>query len=281
MNWRLQPAPLLSDKQYCLWQKILEERTAIYLGNHKSILQSGLLRRMRELNCDNYDDYYRRVTDDNCHATVEWEELLNSLTIQQTRFFRDPPAYAVLQDYLSQRLKSSPAAPLELWSVGCATGEEAYSLAMTAAEVIRVSVSDHLFAVTATDISNNALTQAKLAEYKAAQLNTIDASLRYRYFRAISSKRYQVVPAIRSRMCFSRANIVKVEQLPEMLMDVIYCQNMLIYFKQSRRIAVLNALYKRLKPGGLLITAPSESQGWHRNGLKRIRNNHVEGYIKQ
>ena len=236
---------------------------------------------MRELNCDDYDDYYRRVTADNCHAIVEWDELLNRLTIQQTRFFRDPPAYAVLQDYLSQQVKSSPATPLELWSVGCATGEEAYSLAITAAEVIRVSASETLFAVTATDISNNAITKAKLAEYKLAQLNSIDARLRYRYFRAISSTCYQVVAAIRARMCFSRANIAQVEQLPEMLMDVIYCQNMLIYFKQSRRIDVLNALYKRLKPGGLLITGPSESQGWHRSGLKRIRNSYVEGYIKQ
>ncbi|ROR98919.1 type IV pilus assembly protein PilK [Sinobacterium caligoides] len=281
MSWALRPQPELSDKQFRLWQELLEARTGIDLGGHKSILQVGLLKRMRQLGYENYGEYYHQVSAGGGDAAVEWGELLNSLTVQETRFYRDPSAFAYLGDYLQVRLQVNDGEPLELWSVGCSTGEEAYSLAITAAEAVRTAAGERFFGVTGTDISSSAVARAEAGEYRQQQLLIIEAALRYRYFRNISAGSYQVVPALRSRVCFSRSNIAMINTLPNMLMDVIYCQNMLIYFKREGRISVLNALYKRLKPGGLLITGPGESQGWHHPGVRRISNSRIEGYIKQ
>jgi type IV pilus assembly protein PilK len=281
LSWALKPQPDLTDSQFKLWQQLLESRTGIYLGAHKSILQAGLLKRMRQLSCDCYDQYYCQVDSVERSSIIEWGELLNSLTVQETRFFRDPAAFVYVQEYLENKIKHGGAEEsLELWSVGCATGEEAYSLAVTAAEAVRLTSVDTYFAVTGTDISNSAIATAGAAVYKQTQLQIIEPSLRYRYFRSIAKGKYQVVPAVQSRVCFSRSNISLVEQLPKMMMDVIYCQNMLIYFKQEGRASVLNALFERLKPGGLLVTGPGESQGWSHAGVRRIDNNRVEGYIK-
>ncbi|WP_237445613.1 CheR family methyltransferase [Sinobacterium norvegicum] len=281
MSWALKSQPDLTDNQFRRWQQLLESRTGIYLGGHKSILQAGLLKRMRQLGCDCYDQYLQQVDSVERSSIIEWGELLNSLTVQETRFFRDPAAFITVQEYLEQQItQGNVEESLELWSVGCSSGEEAYSLAVTAAEAVRATSTDTFFGVTGTDISNSAIASAETAVYKQTQLQIIEPSLRYRYFRPIAKGQYQVVPAVQSRVCFSRSNISLVEQLPKMMMDVIYCQNMLIYFKQEGRTSVLNALFERLKPGGLLITGPGESQGWCHAGVRRIDNNRVEGYIK-
>ncbi|MBL4759538.1 MAG: hypothetical protein JKY80_01610, partial [Mariprofundaceae bacterium] len=99
-----------------------------------AFLQTNLSARMRELGVTDYASYYRQVTD-GPRGAVEWSTLLDRLTVQETRFFRHPPSFEVLSQYLQERLAAGLGKPWELWSVGCSSGEEPYSIAMTVAEV--------------------------------------------------------------------------------------------------------------------------------------------------
>ena len=151
--WTLQPLVELSAQDFRDWCRVLEERTGLVINEQRrSFLQANLGMRMRELGMTDYASYLRQVLD-GPRGAVEWSLLMDRLTIQETRFFRHPPSFALLQRYLQERVQAGLQRPLALWSLGCSTGEEAYSLAVVAAEVLRDTQTTDAFGVTATDIS--------------------------------------------------------------------------------------------------------------------------------
>ena len=175
--WALKPLADMSAAEFHAWQTLLEERTGLVINEQRrAFLQTSLSARMRELDVADYASYYQQVTD-GPRGAVEWSTLLDRLTVQETRFFRHPPSFALLQDYLRERLQREPAgAPWALWSVGCSSGEEPYSLAISAAEVLRESAAPEHFGVTGTDISLSALGKAREGVYAARKLEQLDES---------------------------------------------------------------------------------------------------------
>src|SRR3989338_10298620 len=137
--WALKPVVDMSPAEFRDWQRLLEARTGLVVNDQRqAFLQTNLSARMRELGVADYASYYRQVTD-GPRGAVEWSTLLDRLTVQETRFFRHRPSFQVLDHYLRERLQQGVTQPWELWSVGCASGEEPYSLAISAAEVLRES----------------------------------------------------------------------------------------------------------------------------------------------
>ena len=272
-------APELSDAEFASWQHLLEEKTGISFEKHKSILQTGLNQRMREVGCEDYATYYGQVCDGKA-GKLEWESLLRTLTIKETRFFRDPASFSCVKRYLFEKLvEAKDESSIELWSVACSTGEEAYSLAMVASDCIEGLGSERLFGVTATDICRASLNTARAGRYQAAKLEHVDVSLKERYFEQ-SATDLLVSDAIRGRVCFVGANIIELDQFPAAPMDVIFCQNVLIYFKQWRQCEVLDTLADRLKPGGIMVIGSGESVGWNNPKVTRYKDGHVNAYIK-
>lgn len=134
-NWSLETAKDMTDRQFELWCKLLEERIGMQLpASRRSYLQTSLGIRMRELGMTSYENYYRLVLD-GAAGMIEWSTLVDRLTVQETRFFRDPSSCRLVQDYIQSKKKREGA--LNIWSVGCSTGEEPYSLAIIAAEYSR------------------------------------------------------------------------------------------------------------------------------------------------
>jgi type IV pilus assembly protein PilK len=175
--WALQPLADMTATEFRDWQVLLEERTGVVLNERRqAFLQTNLSARMRELGVTDYATYYQQVTD-GPRGAVEWSTLLDRLTVQETRFFRHRPSFEVLESYLRERLQQGMTQPWELWSVGCASGEEPYSLAISAAEVLRESEHPDHFGVTGTDISLNALNKARDGQYGARRLEQLDADL--------------------------------------------------------------------------------------------------------
>lgn len=183
--WSLQPLADMSAADFRDWQALLEDRTGVVVNEQRrAFLQTSLGARMRELGIADYGTYYRQVTD-GPRGAVEWSNLLDRLTVQETRFFRHKASFEVLESFLLQRLAEvGPSRPLALWSVGCSSGEEPYSLAMVAAKVLEDAGLAPLFGVTGTDISLNALNRAREASYAARKLEDIDPELATRYFSA-------------------------------------------------------------------------------------------------
>lgn len=278
-SWDYQALPDLTDEQFARWQQVIEQRTGIYLARHKSILQVGLTRRMREIECADYEAYFQRLTSAN--DQVEWAALLNSMTVKETSFFRQPEAYRFVRTYLGKRLDPDTRSDIQLWSVGCSTGEEAYSLAIVADEAIKAFSAKSRFGVIATDISLAALATAREAKYSARKFETMDSRARNMYFERVNEKQYAVKAAIKQRVCFTQGNIIDLEKSPIGEVDVIYCQNVMIYFQRNVRHQVLDQLAKRLKPGGILVAGLGETVDWRNETVRRLCDDTIEAYQRQ
>lgn len=286
--WALKPLADMSAAEFHAWQTLLEERTGLVINEQRrAFLQTSLSARMRELDVIDYASYYQQVTD-GPRGAVEWSILLDRLTVQETRFFRHPPSFALLQDYLRERLQREPAgAPWALWSVGCSSGEEPYSLAISAAEVLRESAAPEHFGVTGTDISLSALSKARDGLYAARkleqleQLEQLEESLGERYFCVQDDGRFKVIPSLAARVCCARLNVLELAKAPMSGMDVIFCQNLLIYFRRWRRREILNRLAERLAPGGLLVVGVGEVVGWQHPDLVPVANDQVLAFTRK
>ncbi len=278
MNWVLQ-TPELSDAEFADWQCLLEQRTGISFGNHKLILQTGLNQRMREVGCADYGTYFQRVRSGRSGA-IEWESLLKTLTVKETRFFRDPDAFDCVRQFLFDRLYSRENEAIEIWSVACSTGEEAYSLGMLANDCIESVGAERLFGVTATDICLSSLNTARQGIYAKTKVDRIDPIIRRRYFLEDNEK-FLVDKKIKARTCFVQANIVNPSHMLSTKMDVIFCQNVLIYFKRWRQYQVLDKLVDCLKPEGILVVGYGEASGWQNKNVERFQDGNANAYIKK
>lgn len=279
--WALQPVADMSATEFRKWQTLLEERTGVVVNEQRrAFLQTNLTARMRELGVTDYTSYYQQVTA-GPRGAVEWSTLLDRLTVQETRFFRHRPSFEVLEHYLRERLAQGLQQPWEMWSVGCSSGEEPYSLAITAAEVLRETEQPAHFGVTGTDISLNALSKARDAQYSARRLDQMDEDLSQRYFLAQPDGRLKVIPSLAARVCCARLNVLELAKAPMSGMDVIFCQNLLIYFRRWRRREILNRLAERLAPGGLLVVGVGEVVGWQHPELIPVADERVLAFTRK
>jgi type IV pilus assembly protein PilK len=280
--WALKPVADMSQAEFHNWQGLLEERTGVVINEQRrAFLQTNLSARMRELGIADYSSYFRQVTD-GPRGAVEWSTLLDRLTVQETRFFRHRPSFEVLEQYLRERLHQQQSEqPWALWSVGCSSGEEPYSMALCAAEVLREQNSNLNFGVTGTDISLSALAKSRDALYSARRLQQVDADLCERYFEVQEDGRFGVVPELAARVCCTRLNVLELAKAPLNDMDVIFCQNLLIYFRRWRRREILNRLAERLVPGGLLVVGVGEVAGWHHPELQPVADERVLAFTRK
>jgi type IV pilus assembly protein PilK len=281
-DWALEPLADMSPAEFHDWQTLLEERSGMVVSERRrSFLQTNLSARMREVGAPDYASYYRQVTS-GPRGAVEWSTLMDRLTVQETRFFRHPASFDLLETYLRQRLETeSLKRPLALWSVGCASGEETFSLAMATSEVLAGREADGSFGVTGTDISLSALAKSRTAVYSARKLEQVEPGLRERYFLSLPDDRFQVIPGLAARVCFARLNVLELANSPVSSMDVIFCQNLLIYFRRWRRREILNRLADCLAPGGLLVIGVGEVVGWQHPELLPVANDQVLAFTRK
>ena len=278
-RWSVQPVPEMTPEQYDKWQNLLEGRTGNHISwQHRSILQANLAGRMRELGLSDYDTYYQRVTA--ADGSLEWTTLVERLTVHETRFFRHPPSFDLMTSFLEQRIAEKQQSGLELWSVGCSTGEETWSLAMTVCQLLRQSKQVIRYSVTGTDISLKALAQARQGEYARRRLGDLSPELQQRYFEECAGSTLRIAPLLRERVCFTRVNVLDLERAPMRNMDVICCQNLLIYFRPWRRRIILGQLAERLAPGGLLVLGPGEITDWTYPDLQQVNNDQVLAFYR-
>jgi chemotaxis protein methyltransferase CheR/type IV pilus assembly protein PilK len=137
------------------------------------------------------------------------------------------------------------------------------------------------FGITATDISLPVLTKAREGIYNARKLLDLKSELIDRYFEALDGNKFKIKPPLKNKVCFSMANMINIEKSPLRNMDVIYCQNVLIYFRKECKHRILDSLVERLAPGGLLIIGQGEALGWHNSFVSRVPDNQTLAYIRQ
>jgi len=277
-NWSLNDLPVLSDAEFCQWQDLMEQQTGIHLsGDRKSFLVSNLSIRMHELGLTKLNEYYNFVASTATAGAIEWEVLVDRLTVHETRFFRDKGALELVgKNYLTSKTGIiGNQNTIQIWSVGCATGEEPYSLAIALDYFMRINNIEGYLGIFATDISGNALASGRAGVYHRNRLKDLPVEYLREYFTPMDLDHYKIIDSIRARICFSKLNLVNFDNTHIGNMDIIYCQNVLIYFKREQRIKILDQLVNRLKPGGLLVLGPGEITSWNNSFVRQVSKDHV------
>lgn len=271
-QWQLNELMPMSADEYALWLVLLEERTGITLPElRKSFLLSKLSIRMQELGIHEYKSYFAYVTHGKA-GRVEWETLVDRLTVHETRFFRDTQSLSFIKKVYLEKLDFEESNPnIHVWSVGCATGEEPYSLMMYIDKYITDKNKKCYLAVTASDISHDALAVGKKAVYQKNRFTNLPAEYVDAYLESVDDKHYLVKESLRKRICFNRLNLVNINSSSVGKMEIIVCQNVLIYFKKETRLAILNQLVEHLVPGGILILGAGEIMGWNHSEISTIK----------
>lgn len=285
MSWSLRTSTDLSEQQFTQWSKLLEERTGMQLADRqRPYLQAQVSMRMRELNCDDYGQYFDKVSE-GLAGMAEWSILVERLVVNETSFFRHRPSIEFVRGYLQQRINSGePLKSFDVWSLGCSTGEEPYSLAMAINDCFALAALEPYYGITATDLSGQALSVAKQGRYSQRKLEQVTPQEINRYLISVPGlngrEESEVSAKLRDRICFTQGNILNLNKMPTVPMDVIFCQNLLVYFRRWLRRDILNNLAERVKPGGLLIIGLGEAADWKHPHMKKIGNDQIQAYMR-
>ena len=189
----------------------------------------------------------------------EYARLVNSLLIKVTEFFRDPKLFDYLRDHVLPELIAEArreGRELRIWSAGCSTGEEAYSLAIIVAEALGDELPWPEIRIFATDIDREAIAFARRGIYPPAAFKGLPAGARDRYF-VKSDGGYEVAKRLRALMVFGEHDLG--ERAPFPRIDLLLCRNVLIYFSAPMQRVALETFAFSLRPGGRLVLGTSES----------------------
>lgn len=266
--------PDLDDVQLQQWSDLVERRTGVMIPpERKAFLATGLRARMREAGVTDYDSYFHMLNRSQ-RWSQEWSNLVDRLTVHETSFFRHEPSLRLLREEVLPAFgvaNKDCSRSFQAWSLGCSTGEEPYTLAMTIHEYLAEKCKGQMFGVTATDISQPSISYARRGIYSARRVAGIPESLRKRYCTDMGDGSYRIAEKLRRRICFAQLNVMHLDGFPLRNLDLIFCQNMLIYFARERRTELLNAVCERLVPGGVLVVGPGDVLAWSHPEFERIR----------
>lgn len=275
--------PDMDDQQFRQWAELLEQRTGMVLPpERKSFLVTSLGLRMREIGCPSYQEYFERLTWGKGDY-AEWATLVDRLTVHETRFFRHPSSMQLIRDHVLNKPvdPSSDSVSIQAWSAGCSTGEEVYTLAMVIDRSLRERDVPGYFGVTGTDISQPSLAIGRRGVYSRRRMKDVPPDYANEYFHTLDKERCQISEQLRKRICFARMNIIDSSSEPFGKMDIIYCQNLLIYFDRSRREAIVDGVAEHLLPGGLLILGSGELVGWNHPDMQKVSCTHTLAYRRR
>jgi len=252
----------LKESDFQKISRLVYEQCGINLHDgKKELVKARLGKRLRRGNFSSFSDYYRYVT--TAEGQDELVMMIDSLSTNLTYFFRESGHFrklrSVLPDMAAVRNEGRKNARLQIWSAGCSSGEEPYSLAITAKELLGENAAS--VAILATDISTRVLAAAIRGIFPRERMRDVSDQILKRYFRYGSGKWvgfYQVKKEIRDMVRFLRFNLMDFPPA-DFASDVIFCRNVMIYFDKPTQEMLVNRLYQTLNKGGYLFVGHSES----------------------
>ncbi|HNY22285.1 MAG TPA: protein-glutamate O-methyltransferase [Treponemataceae bacterium] len=252
----------LGEREFSYISGLMYDRFGIRLGDQKKVLVAGRLsKRIRQLGFDTFTPYIEFLIADK--TGNELSELINRITTNHSYFFREKEHFEYLESVIlsgiEKKRRDDPGYPLRIWSAGCATGEEIYSIGMLLREHYGDSIMSMDCGLLATDISLAALHEASEAKYAEAKLRELPAAYRMNYFKRATPDTYTVRDDIKKMVLFKKLNLMSDPFPLKCKFDAIFCRNVMIYFDQKSRTQLVNSLYRYVKPGGHLFIGHSES----------------------
>lgn len=230
-----------------------------FTGYKRTSLSRRIRRRMQMVGLATYPEYvdYLEVRPD------EFPQLFNMILINVTGFFRDAPAWSLLQVLIAKRLVAGGASDsYRVWSAGCASGEEPYTLAMILAELLGPTAYAERVKIYATDVDDEALSQARLATYSEKAVEGVPAYLLEKYFTRAGAS-FVFNKELRRAVIFGRHDLV--QDAPISRIDLLTCRNTLMYFNAETQTRILNRLHFALNDDGILFLGKAEMLLTHAN----------------
>ena len=237
---------------------LVRDRSGIDFSRYKrpTILRR-LQRRMAATGVLNLTDYTQYLA----RHSAEYARLVSSFLITVTEFFRDPELFAALRTIVLPELLTQVRArqgnDVRIWSAGCATGEEAYSLAMLVAEALGEDADQFIVQIFATDLDEEAVAFARRGVYPAASLKNVPQEMRSRYFASLDGASFEVIPRIRNLVIFGQHDLAQRAPFPHI--DLVLCRNVLMYFTPELQHRALRLFAFALRDGGYLALGKAET----------------------
>jgi len=275
MSMPVAPTPL-TDAELRLLQALVYQECGMHFDERRTdFLQDRLQRRLRECQLDSFYSYYRLLISD--QGKQELSRLVENLTVNETSFFRNKAQLdlfhrLILDDVLRHKQERHDYS-LRIWSAGCSTGQEPYTLAMLVCDALAYYYLRHSIPsptvsprpmipppwkveILASDINYSVLRAAQEARYGETQMQSVDYSYRLRYFDKVGD-RYAVKPGIKDLVHFDFHNL-KTEYLPQRN-DIIFCRNVMMYFDQAEQQRLVEKFYRCLNADGYLFVGHAET----------------------
>jgi chemotaxis protein methyltransferase CheR len=254
----------LTDEEFSLFRDLIYEKAGIHFNESKKyLLENRLASRLRQCGLDNFEEYFRFINTATHYGKSEMLSLFEAVTTNETFFFRNPPQLKVFQEEILPLVLKSPdkvrSRQLRLWSVGCSSGEEPYTLAILIMEQLGVFRDQWKVSILAHDISHQMLKRAADGLYSDHSMRLTPETIKQRYFDR-NDDGYVVKDAVKSLVKFEFMNLK--DHLRMRLisgMDIVFCRNVIIYFDEQMKKSVIGHLHRALDPGGYLFIGHSES----------------------
>lgn len=246
---------MLTPDQFGTLSALVHRSSGIHLHQGKlGLVQSRLAGRLRELDTSDVDMYLAGLAAPG--GEVEVARLVDALTTNKTGFFREPQHFTLLRSLLPELQQDGRR--LTVWSAGCSSGEEAYTLALVLADAIG---TDADIRILATDISARMIERARAAVYTEDAIEPVHPLLRQRWIRCVQPRHprsYEIAPEVRNLVRFARLNLMGPWPMRGTF-DLICCRNVMIYFDKATQQTLVQRFAEKLRPGGYLFTGHSES----------------------
>lgn len=236
--------------EYDIFKANVKKLTGLDLNSYKNQIHRRVHMLMQRWNIAQYDVYFKTIREND----QKLREFLDYLTINVSEFFRNPAKWTELRETIIPRLiQSRGKKQLKLWSAGCATGEEPYSLAILSLEAKLAGPSP----VLASDIDQGAISLAKKGTYLKRQILNVPQELVPKYFTTQDGgETYSVTQEVKGRVNFQRLNLIEDTFGDDF--DLILCRNVVIYFSAETKTALYHKFFRTLRPGGFLLVGSTE-----------------------
>jgi len=253
----------ISDAEFVQLRDFIYVQCGIYVAdNRKYLLENRLANRLKLLNLKNFGEYYHYLQYDTNKKT-ELSKLFEVITTNETSFYRNPPQLKVFQENILTEViaeqKKKGEKKLRIWSAGCSTGEEPYTLAIIIAEVLRGELASWDVRITASDLSERVLEAARKGLYNEYTLRTTPKEIVARYFEK-DGENFRVKQELKRLISFGQLNLSDRAALKRVeRSQLVFCRNVIIYFDDEMKKKVIGAFYDNLMPSGYLLIGHSES----------------------
>jgi chemotaxis protein methyltransferase CheR len=263
----------LEDKEFKRLSAFITEELGIKMPEVKrTMLQSRLQKRLNDIQKSSFKEYLDFVF--SREGDAERTVMMDIVTTNKTDFFREPGHFEYMTETMLPEYAVFTKKPvLKVWSAGCSSGEEPYTLAIVLSE-FKEKCKDFDFHITATDISTRMLQKAETAIYAEERVAPVSENLKKKYLlksKNLQSRTVRIIPELRTKVNFGMLNFMDDDYQVNGLFDVIFCRNVLIYFDRQTQEAVINKLCTKLKPGGYFYLGHSESITNFKVPLKQIK----------